>query len=195
MSKLPHFFLAVLGIMIALTAALSADSGNVPASELHSQKELPQAVLNALGQHPDGCLDLEDRDLVEAFGGFALKMPGEEVAEIYIVPCGAPGAYNLVQTALVHAPERGSARVVYFPTMGNNGPTVSSTIFNGTWNEDTQQLTAFYKGRGLGDCGVFSAWKWNGSGIFGNFELVEERRKDDCDGNFDDEWPKVWPVD
>jgi hypothetical protein len=77
--------------------------------------------------------------------------------------------------------------------MGTKGPTLMSTIINMSWDEKTSQLSAYAKGRGLGDCGTSSAWEWDDNGSYGNFVLVEERWKDDCDGVYDD-WPLIWPV-
>lgn len=60
-----------------------------------------------------------------------------------------------------------------------------------TYDPDQQTLSLFTKYRGLGDCGSYSEYKWQGS----EFELVTYRAKDECDGNGlgPDDYPQIYP--
>lgn len=159
--------------------------------ELSSSKELPPAVMHRWSMAGDQCNDF-DGDLIEQFGGIRLSIDPDKDIQIYVIPCGGPGAYNLSYGIYVFDKQSAQARTLSMPTMSAKGPTIMDTIINMSWDETTSRLSAFYKGRGLGDCGVASDWQWDGNGAYGNFILVEERAKDNCDGNYD-EWPLVWP--
>ncbi len=60
--------------------------------------------------------------------------------------------------------------------MTEAGPAADMTIWNASL--DGSRLTAFFKGRGIGDCGQISEWRIDAeaSALF----LVESRVKDEC---------------
>ena len=66
------------------------------------------------------------------------------------------------------------------------------TQFGTQWDVRRRTLSAYYKGRGLGDCGTFERWRVNEAG---EFVLVEYRAKTECDGkgNGPDSFPKLYP--
>ncbi|MFT3669652.1 MAG: DUF1176 domain-containing protein [Pseudoxanthomonas sp.] len=49
-------------------------------------------------------------------------------------------------------------------------------------------LTSMTKGRGLGDCGELSQWRYDGM----NFQLAWHARLDRCGGVLPDDWPVLW---
>jgi hypothetical protein len=59
------------------------------------------------------------------------------------------------------------------------------------YNEENKILTVKTKGRGLDDCGSLAKYQWQES----QFELLEYRVKDKCDGNYLDpeNYPKIYP--
>ena len=124
------------------------------------------------------------------FGG--TRIDGEENNHLYVLPCGSPGAYNLPHTVIAFDSSEAIARRLYFPTLSPNGPTIMETAINLAYEPREDVLSAFYKGRGLGDCGIASTWKWDGY-LYAQLTLLRETRKEDCDGK-DTEWPQVWPV-
>lgn len=163
-------------------------------SELKSADDLPPAVASAWKNHPDQCSeDFGGGDLISRLGGIVINWDEEKTIKHYVIPCGGPGAYNLIYAAFLFDESENTARSLQFPTMSDRGPTLYSTIINMSWDERNSQLSSFAKGRGLGDCGTASKWEWDGAGAYGNLILVEERAKDDCDGVYDD-WPLVWPI-
>jgi len=159
---------------------------------LESSADLPAAVLQGWRDHPYDCTE-EDRDLIASFSGYEIRADTDENVRLFIIPCGGPGAYNLIYAGFVFDGQSAKATSLSFPTMSEKGPTNMETIINAGWDEDTRRLSAFAKGRGLGDCGTASMWEWNNNGIWGAFVLVEERRKTECDMK-DDAWPLVWPT-
>ncbi len=161
------------------------------AAVLNSSGDLPAEVLRFWREASGNCAEGSDenQDLIADFGGLSISV--EYGARLYVLPCGLPGAYNLPQTVLAFDGETKEVRTVSLPIMGQRGPTLVDYAYNTNWDDRKSTLTAFYKGRGLGDCGSRSVWYWEG-GYYSNFELVEEYIKDNCDGIYDD-WPQIWP--
>lgn len=112
------------------------------------------------------------------------------------LPCGAPGAYN--QPYAFYSRYENKIVPISLPTISDDGPTVTDTAWNIDWSQKTSTLTAFFKGRGLGDCGIYDVWKATDSGEGRvRFVLVQERSKGDCDGNYaggPERWPASWPI-
>lgn len=133
----------------------------------------------------------DEEDLFEQYGGLAITLTDK--ATLFILPCGSGGAYNFSKAVFIYDEGLGKARQLPLPTVGEHGLSVMHTAFNTYWDDKASTFSAFYKGRGLGDCGLLSTWKWSGD-FFGSFELIEERSKEHCDGDFRSEWPKTWPV-
>lgn len=173
--------------------------GTLPAKQvqtrvviLKSQDDLPAPVRTLWESKHDYCSD-EERDLIAQYEAFSVNL-GEDGA-LYFLPCGGPGAYNFPSALYVHFAKENAARSVSFPTLGSEGPTNTSTAYNLSWNDKTSTLSAFFKGRGIGDCGTKQKWKWrDANNVYGELELIEERVKGDCDGK-DGEFPLLWPPD
>lgn len=161
-------------------------------TKLGSRADLPPEVLDFWNNKTNDCgLGYgENDDLISSFGGLSVDVADD--AQLFLLPCGPPGAYNLSQVVLIYNLEGKEVKAAPFPIMGNKGPSVIDYAINADWDDATSTLSAFYKGRGLGDCGIRTVWHWEG-GYYSNFELLEEFRKDDCDGEYED-WPQVWPV-
>jgi hypothetical protein len=108
-------------------------------------------------------------------GGFAL----------HIAPCFA-GAYNFTQ--LYFFQRRDDLQLVYFADY-YEGWSGTNQLFNSDFNPRTGRLGAFYKGRGIGDCGSAGQWVWSGY----SFKLTEFSAWPGCDnGRSSDDWPIVY---
>ncbi|KQT86026.1 DUF1176 domain-containing protein [Aurantimonas sp. Leaf443] len=107
--------------------------------------------------------------------------------------CGSPGAYNSI-SRFYRLSQDGSAEPVALPGMSEKGPVALDWVMNADWDDRSRTLTAFARGRGLGDCGTFDRWHLE-TGELG-FVLVESRAKDECDGDVGDgpeSWERLWP--
>jgi len=127
------------------------------------------------------CDPLEDL----AHGGDIMSFRISASQTLHLIPCWA-GAYNFSYAAYVDG-EYGIQQK-FFPSYTKSlGWTGESFVVNPSFNEKTNILTAFYKGRGLGDCGASGRWKW----AKWDFKLLEFRSKEDCniEGN-----PGEFPV-
>lgn len=103
--------------------------------------------------------------------------------ELWGVPCFI-GAYNAGYRYFVTAPGGADARPLSFPT--SREP--SAEVVNGEYDPGNRTLTAFNKGRGVGDCGIASTWVWTG----GAFALKSETEMRECWGVPADHWPATW---
>ena len=161
-------------------------------TQLKSSAQLPSRLAAFWREQTSGCAIgwNDDSDLIADFGGLSIEQ--KYGSQLFILPCGTPGAYNLPQVVIAYDRESKKSRIVSLPIMGQRGPTTLDYPYNTSWDHHKSELSSFFKGRGLGDCGMQARWVWNEGGFEGGFELVEERVKDDCDGKYD-EWPVIWP--
>ena len=104
--------------------------------------------------------------------------------ELWAVPCFS-GAYNLGHDWYVTGPGGRNPRPATL-TAADGKP--SNGTVNGGYSAASRTITAFSKGRGLGDCGVASTWTWTGRA----FVLTEEAAMDECEGMPSDHWPTTW---
>jgi hypothetical protein len=117
----------------------------------------------------------------------------DAAAELWAVPCGA-GAYNILHQWYLTGPGGRDPRPAELP--GSEGPRPAEAedagpdheTVNGGYAPGTRTLTAFAKGRGLGDCGTSQTWLWTGR----RFELQAERSMGHCAGVPWDYWPTTW---
>ncbi|MBK8457268.1 MAG: DUF1176 domain-containing protein [Phyllobacteriaceae bacterium] len=130
----------------------------------------------------------------ERFGNLgAFEDQFDPVNSLLVIPCGEGGAYN--QPYRVFWVTDLGEKAMALPAMGEEGPIVVAEAWNVDWDHATATLTGMFKGRGLGDCGMFDKWRLTGEEEYRTFMLVEARRKDDCDGKGGVEtFPIVWPI-
>lgn len=104
--------------------------------------------------------------------------------ELWAVPCFM-GAYNIGHDWYVTGTGGREPRVATLPSAAGEA---SNGTINGGYSAGTRTITAFAKGRGLGDCGVASTWTWTGRA----FVLTAESAMEDCEGMPADAWPTTW---
>jgi hypothetical protein len=110
--------------------------------------------------------------------------------ELWGVPCGA-GAYNVTHNWYLTGPGGRDPRpAILAGTAGPGADPVmpdNSTV-NGGYDPKTRTLSAFAKGRGIGDCGSAQTWAWTGD----RFVLTSESTMGQCAGVRSDLWPVAW---
>ncbi|WLI75844.1 DUF1176 domain-containing protein [Kosakonia sp. H02] len=109
---------------------------------------------------------------------------------LLIIDCEA-GAYNVVDLAWVVSRQKPFStrpvrlRLPFTPDNGNN----EMELMNAAFDEKSRELTTLAKGRGLGDCGVSSRWRFDGQ----RFRLVRYAQEPTCDSwHGPDAWPTLW---
>jgi hypothetical protein len=110
-----------------------------------------------------------------------------ETAILYAIPCTA-GAYNVAYRLYMREiGEIGGVETLYFATWsGEYGWGGTDLLFN--INADGPRLSAFYKGRGLGDCGIDAQWLWRDYA----FRLLRFAAQDTCEGILAENWPVIF---
>lgn len=103
--------------------------------------------------------------------------------ELWGLPCFA-GAYNFGLRYFVTGPNGVDPKPLRFPT--SREP--ANEVVNGEYDPGSRTLTAFNKGRGVGDCGIESVWVWTGR----DFALKAESEMRECWGVPADLWPTTW---
>ncbi|WP_409242581.1 DUF1176 domain-containing protein [Enterobacter hormaechei] len=109
---------------------------------------------------------------------------------LMIISCEA-GAYNTVDLAwLVSRKKPFAARSVrlrlpFTPSSQSS----DMELMNASFDEKTRELTTLALGRGIGDCGIQTRWRFNGQ----RFRLVRYAEEPSCDNwNGPDAWPMLW---
>ncbi|WP_428647712.1 DUF1176 domain-containing protein [Roseibium sp.] len=121
----------------------------------------------------------------------AVRVPLADGASLYIIPCGAPSAYNSPYVTVL-AGKDGAARQVHVARMSEKGPMATDLIYNARWVPAEMELISYFKGSGIGECGLWNRWSWNGTGLV----LLEEAARKTCDGTAPDlsNWSSTWPA-
>ncbi|MBU2272512.1 MAG: DUF1176 domain-containing protein, partial [Alphaproteobacteria bacterium] len=104
--------------------------------------------------------------------------------ELWAVPCFV-GAYNIGHDWYVTGPDGRDPRPARLSS--SSGEVTAGTI-NGGYSPESRTLSAFAKGRGIGDCGIASTWTWTGRA----FVLTSESEMSECWGIPADWWPTTW---
>jgi hypothetical protein len=140
-----------------------------------SQKDISDNLPPALASRPEvkNCGQALDTSLKI---GFSARLG----PDLYLwgAPCDQ-GAYNYGFQMYLAGRSGRDARLVHFPDFNDE-------LFNPWFDEKTMTLGAFYKGRGLGDCGEEAEWVWDGQ----DMRLIRRASLVHCGGV-----PKsLWPV-
>lgn len=178
------------------TDALQATGTNppretAPAAEITALDQLPEEVRADFEDEMAVCGGL-DADRIAYGDGFRLER--DNGLSLIGMPCGLGGAYN--QPYALYAQVGDMFRPLDIPVMAEAGPSTTVFAYNIDVDPLTGEMTAFFRGRGIGDCGGYDRWTLGEDGIRVTLTLVESRAKGECDGNFDDgpeAWPLIWP--
>jgi hypothetical protein len=175
------------------TVSAIVRTGNEPARDaphampIQSPETLPPAVLAAWDENRF-CSDIDPAIFASLD---AVAVPLEDKTTLYILPCGAPSAYNTPYVA-IQIRDGGKTRQIPVVRMSDLGPFATDLFYNARWNAKTMELDGLFKGSGVGDCGTWSRWVWNGA----TFVLQEEASRQTCDGKETpiSDWPSTWPI-
>lgn len=153
--------------------------------------QLPQAIRGDFAGE-DGRCSFLDAKRFSNIGGFEAEIHDD----VYLIgaPCSEGGAYN--QPFVFYLRVGADVAPLHLPVMTQFGPSTEAFAWNVSWNHRERIMEALFKGRGLGDCGVFNRWVLADQGPAPGFILRESRIKDDCDGDNlggVEFWPLIWP--
>lgn len=165
---------------------------------LIEQTEQDDAKLIAEQGIPDGLYDrhMNGSDCEDPYSDRLSSIgptiaPLSPVTTLYAIPCTAH-AYNITyRLYTVDRGEIGGIATLYFATYTDTfGWSGTDLLFNISYNAQTAKLSAFYKGRGLADCGNAGEWLWDEYA----FRMVSFQSHEKCDGTTSPEnWKTVFP--
>ncbi|MCT4707126.1 DUF1176 domain-containing protein [Enterobacteriaceae bacterium H16N7] len=109
---------------------------------------------------------------------------------LMLIGCEA-GAYNVVDLAWIVSRQKPFVarqihlRLPFMPESGSN----DLELMNAGYDDPNKELITLSKGRGLGDCGMTSRWRFDGQ----RFRLVRYAQEPTCDGwHGSGAWPTLW---
>lgn len=152
--------------------------------------EIPK---NVLDRHVQACPEFNtERGEWPVKEVHTLPNYGPEVKshnKLYLLGCELY-AYNSSERAYIVSSygDITDVAVVEVDNEGNFGATTN--LMGSGYDPETQQLFTFSKGRGIGDCGASATYKYSPRNE--RFVLVEQRLKEECDGEETD-WPVIFP--
>ena len=150
-----------------------------------SQAEIPQAIAAQIRADTE-CRDFDAEHMKSARQTAQLS----DHHTLYLLPCFT-GAYNVVYRAYVldkRYPNEVEPSIfaAFSDEMGWYG---QDQLINASFDTITRTLTAFEKGRGLGDCGSVPSYRWNEYG----WRMISYRHWGKCDGSrMPDDWPVIY---
>jgi Protein of unknown function (DUF1176) len=174
----------------ALQVTGEGTSPTIDVREISSMADVPEAIRGRF-KDSGSCSFYDESQFGD--GGFDAAV-GDDL-RLLVLPCGDPGAYN--QPFAVFIERGGEIDRLALPDMSDEGPTTVWQAWNIDWDQSARVMTAFFKGRGLGDCGSWNKWKLRTEGDGPAFVLLEARSKGECDGAYGggpEKWPALWPL-
>ncbi len=135
----------------------------------------------------DGTCTSMERAPLSDFGFETAQL--DKANKLYLIPCFA-AAYNVVYRVYITASNADDPRQLFFANFSDEmGWGGTGELLNSSFDAKTKTLSAFAKGRGLGDCGSTSIHRWKDYG----FKLVEYRYWGKCDGTRQaEDWPVIY---
>ena len=183
-------FQARVGTTSALIAKGNLEMAEIspPAFYPKTPQDLPEAVRNAWQNKTYDCAEYGEPEFDYLAEGHRLQ---DYV--LWILPCGGSGAYNAIVSVFVERSD-GSLEIngpMPLPTPFGDGLIGwDTTLANAAFDAQTSELVSFFKGRGIGDCGLYQVHQWQA----GRLALKEARSKQECDGAFIEieQWPLIF---
>jgi hypothetical protein len=167
----------------------------------HAEAQLPKRLAHLQAETIEDQQCQADWSNWTASGGFQKFNLNDAYTTLYLIPCAQWAGNSVNMSWKVYTefnePEpdgHGSFRHVTLAGMDLHQNLVGlSDVYNGSWQADRQQLTSTYYFFARKDCGLKQVFQWDSAQQ--NFQLHEVRLKPTCDGQTEDEWPLVFPVD
>ena len=171
------------------TSALVA-RGSAPASSVPAPPSLPnvtpakRVVQDDLPSEPSAALQARLRDCDDDIADMGLDPQVARLAagKIFWGVVCSRGAYNVVYSLFLTDESGGAVEALRVPYPDGEGVV---ELMNIDFDPETQTLTNYDMGRGLGDCGALNSWVWTGTA----FALTHQTFMPDCQGVTSEYWP------
>jgi hypothetical protein len=170
--------------------SLSLTMFNVFATDVKIE-DIPKSVLD---RHVMSCAEFNS-ERGEWLSKEVFELPKGEYSgtsapnKLFVLGCEMYAYNSMAKAYILNA--YGDVYDVAITELLNDGSLSATTFLMGAgYDPDSQTLGTFVKGRGMGDCGSTATYKYNANSD--RFVLVEQRSKEECDGE-DTDWPVVYP--
>lgn len=171
------------------TTALVA-RGPAPASSMPAPPALPKVTAarrvtqDNLPSEPSAALQARLGDCDEDIADLGLDPQVARLApgKIFWAAVCSRGAYNVVYSLFLTDEAGGDVKALEVAYA--DGERVAE-LMNIDFDPETQTLTNFEMGRGLGDCGAMNRWAWTGTA----FVMTHQTLMPDCQGVTSEYWP------
>lgn len=111
--------------------------------------------------------------------------------KIYLMTCETYAYNSMSRAYLVNS--LGEVISLSVVEIGMDGQMyATNNLMGASLDIATKSLNTFSKGRGVGDCGQTATYAYDSD--VETFVLKEYRLKTTCDGEVDEEWPIVYPI-
>ncbi len=148
--------------------------------------EIPKDVLD---RHTTACPEFAENEYLQRE---AYTLPGSEYSKasrtLYVLGCEMY-AYNSLEKAYIVSPYE-TVNVSVADVSFDGSITATSDLMGAGFDPETLTLGTFQKGRGIGDCGSASTYKYDAR--LEKFVLIEARVKEECNGDVESDWPLVY---
>ena len=148
-------------------------------TKLPARTNVPKAVLEGRAAE---CNDSERYDPGgQGIEGFSLG----KGRILWSIPCGA-GAYNAWSKFYL---QEGRTSVIPYPFLGperTRSDEDAHSLVNASIDPESGQISTFWKGRGIADCGTAETFTWDGT----RFVLTKLLEMNACGGLTPDFWPQ-----
>ena len=162
---------------------ISGDFQAPPTELIGDFARLPKPLYELLRLTPD--CSPEDNDYMLGIGISRDWLEGG--IELYSVPCWS-AAYNTIERYFTVSGDV-VAPLLFADYGDTTGWTGTAEMINSGYDPAARELSSFYKGRGLGDCGSSGLWRWQD----GMFRMIEYRYQPECGGEATSD-PGAWPL-
>ena len=173
------------GTMTALVARGTAPASSVPAPPaLPKVTPAARVAQDDLPWEPSAALQARLSDCDEDIADLGLDPQVARLApgKIFWGAICSRGAYNVIYSLFLTDETGGAVKALQVPHA--DGERVDE-LMNIDFDPETQTLTNFDKGRGLGDCGALTSWVWTGAA----FVMTHQTLMPDCQGVTSEYWP------
>ncbi|MDP1616374.1 DUF1176 domain-containing protein [Phenylobacterium sp.] len=171
------------------TTALVA-RGPAPASSMSAPPALPQVTpAPRVGQddlpgEPSAALKARlsecDEDIADL--GIDPQVARLAAGKIFWGAVCSRGAYNVIYSLFLTDEAGGNVQALNVPYSDDERV---AELMNISFDAETQTLTNYEMGRGLGDCGAMNSWVWTGT----EFVMTHQTLMPDCQGVTSEYWP------
>lgn len=171
--------------------ALRAKSAPLPvisAQRIGKQGIIPDA--GAIVGLVEGSACAEASSGVTENSAYSLGKHDDTYKALVMLSCGN-GAYNFSSAPYIGSSTNGKkwsfapARFDY-PAESDAAMGGVQLLVNSSWDAESQQISSYAKGRGIGDCGSAETYVWDGN----MFRLVDAFAMEECRGSI--EWMRLW---